>query len=136
MTRIRRIRRRTRLPQRAGALLGSAAAPAVLWADPPRPRPPGWNKHPPLPTPARAAVRFSPGWNKHPPLPAHTHLAGTPGLPGWQLTLIVVMAVLLATALAVLATRMLATRRHLPAGTARTPTAPGTPRSPALRRPS
>src|SRR5689334_24874032 len=63
----------------AGAVLTFAAAvPAALasasprrarllsWADPPLP--PGWNKHPQRPDPARA----------------HAALAG--GIPGWQLT--------------------------------------------------
>ena len=44
-------------------------------------RPPGWNKHPPLPDPAHA----------------HAVLAGT--IPGWQLTLMVVTVVLLAATL-------------------------------------
>jgi hypothetical protein len=72
----------------AGAVLACAAAmPAALastspgrarllsWADPPLP--PGWNKHPPLPDPARV----------------HAALAG--GIPGWQLTLMAVTIVLL-----------------------------------------
>ena len=44
-------------------------------------RPPGWNKHPPLPDPAHA----------------HAVLAGT--IPGWQLTLMMVTVVLLAATL-------------------------------------
>ena len=69
----------------AGAVLAFAAAvpaaasprPARLlsWADPPLP--PGWNKHPRLPDPARV----------------HAALAG--GIPGWQLTLMAVTIVLL-----------------------------------------
>lgn len=49
----------------------SAAAPAL--AATPRPWPPGWNKHPPVPGSPRPVLRFPPGWNKHPPLPAHVH---------------------------------------------------------------
>ena len=73
---------------RARAVLTFAAAvPAALastsprrprllsWADPPLP--PGWNKHPRLPDPARV----------------HAGLAG--GIPGWQLTLMAVTIVLL-----------------------------------------
>jgi hypothetical protein len=73
----------------AGAALTFAAAvPAALaatsprqarllsWADPPLP--PGWNKHPQPPDPARV----------------HAALAGT--IPGWQLTLMAVTIVLLA----------------------------------------
>ena len=35
----------------AGALLASAAAAPAAFASGPRPVPPGWNKHPPLPAP-------------------------------------------------------------------------------------
>jgi hypothetical protein len=71
----------------AGILAGQATvvlaslttAPAALAA--PRPRPPGWNKHPPRPDPARV----------------HAVLAG--GIPGWQLTLMVVTVVLLTVTL-------------------------------------
>jgi len=70
----------------AGALLASVgAAPAALAT--PSPRPPGWNKHPPLPAGLLPAVRFPPGWNKHPPLPPHLHPLATGGISGWQLTL-------------------------------------------------
>ena len=76
----------------------------------PRPLPPGWNKHPPLPA-AHLALRFPPGWNKHPPLPAHAHTLATSGLPGWQITFLVVIAVLPAAALAVTC-RLRAARRR------------------------
>jgi hypothetical protein len=64
----------------------AAKVPAPLGGDPHRhpslasrlPRPRGWNKHPPLPDPARV----------------HAALAGT--IPGWQLTLMAVTIVLLA----------------------------------------
>jgi hypothetical protein len=95
----------------AMATLAVIAAPAAL-ATPP-PRPPGWNKHPPLPAASRAAVRFPPGWNKHPPLPdpgrAHAVLASS--APGWQITLIAVTAVLFAVTLAAVAYRVRAARR-------------------------
>jgi hypothetical protein len=64
----------------------------LSWADPPLP----------------------PGWNKRPPLPTHVHALATGGMPGWQITLIAAAAVLLAAALAVLATRIRATRRRVP----------------------
>jgi hypothetical protein len=70
------------------------AAPAALAT--PRPRPPGWNKHPPVPASTRPALMFPPGWNKHPPLPAHVHPLATAGIPGWQLTLMAVAVILLA----------------------------------------
>jgi hypothetical protein len=72
----------------AGAVVAFAAVPAALasasyrrarllsWADPPLP--PGWNKHPRLPDPARV----------------HAALAG--GMPGWQLSLMAVTIVLFA----------------------------------------
>src|SRR5436309_3367034 len=63
----------------AGALLAVAAvAPAAL-ADPFPPRPPGWDKHPPLPPPG-AGIRVV--------------VAG--GTPGWQIALIAIGAALLA----------------------------------------
>ena len=79
----------------AGAVIAFAAVPATLasasprrarllsWADPPLP--PGWNKHPRLPDPARV----------------HAALAGA--IPGWQLTLMAVTIVLLAATLIAIA---------------------------------
>lgn len=66
--------------------VASARVPVPLGGHPHRhpslasrlPRPPGWNKHPALPDPARV----------------HAALAGT--IPGWQLTLMAVTIVLLA----------------------------------------
>ena len=75
--------------------LACAAAPAALAT--PRPQPPGWNKHPPL--------------------PAHAHTLAAGGLPGWQLPLIAVLALLLAIALAV-TYRLRAARRRISATTA------------------
>ena len=76
----------------AGAVVAFAAVPAsasprrarlLSWADPPLP--PGWNKHPRLPDPARV----------------HAALAG--GIPGWQLTLMAVTIVLLVATLVAIA---------------------------------
>src|SRR5215467_9479357 len=79
----------------AGAVMAFAAVPATLasasprrarllsWADPPLP--PGWNKHPRLPDPARV----------------HAALGG--GIPGWQLTLMAVTIVLLVATLVAIA---------------------------------
>jgi len=44
-----------------------------------------------------------PGWNKHPPLPAHAHPPATGVIPGWQLTLMAVTVVLLAVVLVTMA---------------------------------
>ena len=54
-----------------------------------------------------------PGWNKHPPLPAHTHTLVTGGIPGWQIALIAAGAALLTAALAVAVYRMRAARRRV-----------------------
>jgi len=59
----------------------TAAMPAALAA--PRPRPPGWNKHPPL--------------------PAHLHPLAAGGIPGWQQALAAVTVVLLAAVLVTIA---------------------------------
>jgi hypothetical protein len=79
----------------AGTVLAFATVPAALastsprrapllsWADPPLP--PGWNKHPPLPDPARV------------------HAALADGIPGWQLTLMTVTIVLLVATLVAIA---------------------------------
>jgi hypothetical protein len=88
-----------------GLLLALTAVPDAL-ASPLRPPPPR-----------------PPGWNKHPPLPAHTHTAVTGGMAGWQITLIVAAAVLLA-ALTVTAYRIRATRRRVTASPARAPHEP------------
>ena len=76
MNPIRAIRRPARmLAVLASAVLASlAAAPAAR-----RPRPPGWNTHPPL--------------------PARIHPPATGGIPGWQLTLMAVTVVLLVATL-------------------------------------
>jgi hypothetical protein len=59
----------------------TAAMPAALAA--PRPR--------------------SPGWNKHPPLPAHLHPLATAGIPGWQSALMAITIVLLVAVLVAIA---------------------------------
>jgi hypothetical protein len=85
------------------------AAPTALAT--PRPRPSGWNKHPPLPATTQPALRYPPGWNKHPPLPdpARLHAALAGGMPGWQITL---LAAAVLTAAAVLLARARAARRR------------------------
>jgi hypothetical protein len=79
----------------AGAVLTFATVPGAPASTSPRrdvllssadpPLPAGWNKHPPLPDPARA----------------HAALAG--GMPGWQLTLMAVTIVLLVATLVAIA---------------------------------
>jgi hypothetical protein len=59
----------------------TGAMPAAMAA--PRPRPPGWNKHPPM--------------------PAHAHSLATGAIPGWQLALMAVTVVLLAATLVAIA---------------------------------
>jgi hypothetical protein len=59
----------------------TAAMPAALAA--PRPRPPGWSKHPSL--------------------PAHAHLLATGGIPGWQQALMAITVVLLVATLVAIA---------------------------------
>ena len=77
MNRIRRLA--AILAGLAGALLAVAAvAPAAL-GDPFPPRPPGWDKHPPLPPPD-----------------AGIHVVVVGGMPGWQIALIAIGAALLA----------------------------------------
>jgi hypothetical protein len=91
------------------AVTFAATAPAALAT--PRPRPPGWNKHPPLPASAHPAVQYPPGWNKHPPLPAHVHTLAIGGMPGWQITLIAAGATVLAAAVVLVARARAARRR-------------------------
>jgi hypothetical protein len=78
----------------AGALLAFAAVTPAALAQQFPPRPPGWNKHPPVPPP-RAGI--------------HTIVAG--GMPGWQIALIAVGAALLAATVAVLVDRARAAHR-------------------------
>jgi hypothetical protein len=114
MNRIHRIRRcLAGLTGIAGVLAAyGVAAPAALATPHPtaRPEPPGWNKHPPLPSPHGRA---------------HTVVIG--GMPGWQIILIAVAAALVAALLAVIADRALAARRRVAA--ARAMTVPGASQS-------
>jgi hypothetical protein len=48
----------------------------------------------------RSQPHLPPGWNKHPPLPSHSNVAISSVLPGWQIAVIVMVAALLAAALA------------------------------------
>jgi hypothetical protein len=106
----------------AGLLALATASPAALArpgppsAGPmafvtPQPLPPGWYKHLPLPANPQPALRFPPGWNNHPPLPAHARALATGGMPGWQITLIIVGITVLATAAVALLARARAARR-------------------------
>ena len=105
MSPVRHIRRLTGvLAGLAGALLAFAAAAPAAFASGQPPRPPGWNKHPPLP----------PGHIHYPvhrapvPVPVHTVVAG--GMPGWQIALIAAGAALLAAIAAVVLHRAWAAR--------------------------
>jgi hypothetical protein len=91
----------------AGALLAFAAAAPAAFASgqPPPPRPPGWNKHPPLPP----GHLHQPVHQAPVPAPAHTVVIG--GMPGWQIALIAAGAALLAAIAAVAVYRAWAARR-------------------------
>ena len=96
MNPIRAIRRAARV---LAVLASLAAAPAALAT--PRPRPPGWNTHPPL--------------------PARIHPPATGGIPGWQLTLMAVTVVLLVATVVAIAypgpgRPAAGTRTHRPSG--------------------
>jgi hypothetical protein len=116
--------RRARLIRRAAGVLTGLATPLAPITTAPaavasqlRPDPPGWlTKRAPGPV---HLPPLPPGWNKHPPLPGPAHAALAGGTPGWQITLIAAAAVLAATAL--LAGRMQATRRRAAATTAHQP---------------
>jgi hypothetical protein len=92
----------------ASALLASViAAPAAFASTSPGPVGPAPADFPPVRLPP-----LPPGWNKHPPLPAHAHAVVAGGMPGWQMTLVAIGAVLLAAALAVLLARARTARRR------------------------
>jgi len=79
----------------AGAVVAFAAAPAALASASPRPaRPLTW-----------ADPLLPPGWNKHPrlPDPARVHTALAHGVPGWQLTLMAITILLLVATLVAIA---------------------------------
>ena len=98
----------------------AAAGPAVFASLPPRgpapassrpllssrPHPPAWFKHPHLPP---GHIFHQPVHQPPVPVPVRV-IAG--GMPGWQITLIVAMAALLAAGLAVLVNRARAVRRR------------------------
>jgi hypothetical protein len=96
----------------AAALVAFGAAPAFASLPPGHggpaagtalPRPPGWNKHPPLP-PGHFTGPVHPA-----SVPAHTVIIG--GMPGWLIALIAVAAALLAATVAVLVDRARAAHR-------------------------
>jgi hypothetical protein len=72
------------------ASVSPGQARLLSWADPPLP----------------------PGWTKRPPLPAHVQALATGGMPSWLATLIAATAALLASALALNASRMRRARRR------------------------
>ena len=79
----------------AGAVVAFAAAPAALASASPRPaRPLTW-----------ADPLLPPGGNKHPrlPDPARVHTALAHGVPGWQLTLMAITILLLVATLVAIA---------------------------------
>jgi hypothetical protein len=94
----------------AGALLAFAAvAPAALAQSFP-PRPPGWDKHPPLPPEQVTGPVLGPNRAGYPPI-SHVHTVVVGGMPGWQIALIAIGAALLAATAAVLAYRAWTIRR-------------------------
>jgi hypothetical protein len=110
VNRIRRIA--VMLPGLACALVAfAAAAPAALASVPP-----GWNKHPPLPSRYVVGPLLGPNRAGYPPVQLHTVVTG--GMPGWQITLIAAGAALLAVVVTVLLDRARAARRHITAPTA------------------
>ena len=81
--------------------LGASVAPAALAGGDPHGRP-------------GLVPRSQPaGWDKHPPVPAHAHAAVAGGMPGWQIALIVAGTALVAGALALLVHRARAARRRV-----------------------
>jgi hypothetical protein len=122
MNRIRHIRRlAAALTGLVGALLALAAVapPALAQSFPPRP--PGWDKHPPVP-PSH--------WDGPVNIPVRTVVIG--GMPGWQIALIAAGAALFAATVAVLLTRAWAARRKVITDR---PTVPAEQESRAVSRP-
>jgi hypothetical protein len=120
MNPIRHVRRlAAALAGLAGALLALAAAAPVAFARPGPPRPwqlahaslhplpPGWNKHPPLPSRGYYVHYVAHHGAIH--VPGRTVVIG--GMPGWQIALIAIGAALLAATAAVLAYRAWTVRR-------------------------
>ena len=107
-----RIRRLAAAP--AGVLLALAgAAPAALAQQFP-PRPPGWDRHSPLP-PSH--------WDEPVNIPVRTVIIG--GMPGWQIAVIAIGAALLAATAAVLLDRAGTTAKLSRWPGRATPAAPG-----------
>ena len=103
MNRIRHTRRAAAaLPGLACTWLGLAAAapaasaPRITWP----PRPPGWNKHPPVPI-----------GHVHEPVRVFVDTVVVGGMPGWQIALIAVGAALFAATAAVFLDRTRVARR-------------------------
>jgi hypothetical protein len=71
-------------------------------------------------SPAAFAIRLPPpgGYDRPVQPPPQVHTVVTGGMPGWQITLIAVVAAVIAATMAVIADRAWAARRHLPAPTA------------------
>ena len=93
-----------------GALLAFAAvAPAAL-ARPFPPRPPGWDKHPPLPLGHVAGPVLGPNRAGYPPT-SYVRTVVIGGMPGWQIALIAAAVALFTATVAVLADRAWAARR-------------------------
>ena len=86
----------------AGLLAQATASPAAFA----RPGPPSVT-----PTALATPRPRPPGWNKHPPRPAHVHALATGGMPGWQITLIIAGIAVLAIAAVALLARARAARR-------------------------
>ncbi len=85
----------------AALLAFAAAAPAAFASGQPPPRPPGWNKHPPV----------SPGHIVGPVYQVRVHTVVIGGMPGWQIAVIAAGAALLAAIAAVAVYRAWAARR-------------------------
>jgi hypothetical protein len=94
----------TALAGPAGALLAFAAAAPAAHARPFPPRPPGWDKHPPLPPGHWTGPVKGPNRAGYPPI-SHVHTVVIGGMPGWQIALIAAMAALAAATVAVLLDR-------------------------------
>jgi hypothetical protein len=90
------------LPPHGPASASSRPLPPDAW-----PHPPAWFKHPHLPP---GHIFHQPVHQPLVPVPVRAVVIG--GMPGWQITLIVAMAALLAAGLAVLVDRARAVRRR------------------------
>lgn len=117
----------------AGALLAFAAvAPAALAQSFP-PRPPGWDKHPPLPPEQVTGPVLGPNRAGYPPISkVRTIVIG--GMPGLQIALIAIGAALLAATVAVLLDRV-RTAAKLPRWPGRATPAPPSAASAGQNRP-